>query len=70
MGVVYSCMEGVVLLSGGRAWSCHVSLQWLPEEEVAGALLSRCLSNRGDEPQRTRYRTEAVESIKFENLLT
>ena len=32
--------------------------------------LVRCLSNRGDEPQRTRYRTEAVESIKFENLLT
>ena len=30
----------------------------------------RCLGNRADEPQRTRYRTEAVESIKFENLLT
>lgn len=30
----------------------------------------RCISNRSDEPQRTRYRTEAVESIKFENLLT
>lgn len=30
----------------------------------------RWVSNRSDEPQRTRYRTEAVESIKFENLLT
>lgn len=32
--------------------------------------ITRCISNRADEPQRTRYRTEAVESIKFENLLT
>lgn len=30
----------------------------------------RWVGNRTDEPQRTRYRTEAVESIKFENLLT
>ena len=30
----------------------------------------RCISNRRDEPERARYRTAAVENIKFENLLT
>lgn len=31
--------------------------------------IQRCLSNRTDEPTRTRYRTTQVENIKFENLL-
>lgn len=30
---------------------------------------SRCVGNRGDEPNPARYRTTEVESIKFENLL-
>ena len=30
---------------------------------------SRCVGNRGDEPNPPRYRTKEVESIKFENLL-
>ena len=30
----------------------------------------RCIGNRTDEPDRARYRTTQIESIKFENLLT